>query len=523
MKKLIYSMLVFMTMFAFTACEDVPAPYDVPSTTTESEDSYDSASGTGTADDPYNVVGALQLISTLGDATSDEVYVKGIIVSISEVSTSYGNATYVIADGTDSNQKLTIFRGYYLGGEKFTSEDQIKEGDTVVVKGTLVNYKGTTPEMNQGNQIVELNGKSASEDDDDDDDKGTGTANDPYNVVGALQLISTLGDATSDEVYVKGIIVSISSVSTSYGNATYDIADGTDSSQKLTIFRGYYLNGEKFTSEDQIKEGDTVVVKGTLVNYKGNTPEMNQGNQIVELNGKGTGSDDDDDDGVKTVTVSEFLAAEESTEQWYQLTGTVSGLKSGDQYGNFTITDATGSVYVYGLLSEKGGAKKQFQTLASEKGITEGCTITIIGNRGSYNGKDEVTNAYFVSVASGGSTTTTGDGTASSPYSVSQIQTYTSNLDADVTDSKEIYVKGIISSIKEVSTKYGNATYYISDDGTTSSQYMIYRGYYLNSEKFTSEDQIKVGDEVVICGKALNFRGNTPELAQGNYIYSLSR
>ena len=78
---------------------------------------------------------------------------------------------------------------------------------------------------------------------------------------------------------------------------------------------------------------------------------------------------------------------------WYKV------LKDNDQYGNFDLVDSTGSVYVYGVLSEKGGEKKKFQELATSKGIKNGSTITIIGTRGSYNGKIEVMNAYFVSVS----------------------------------------------------------------------------------------------------------------------------
>ena len=102
---------------------------------------------------------------------------------------------------------------------------------------------------------------------------------------------------------------------------------------------------------------------------------------------------------IKKVTVAEFNAAAESTDVWYQLSGTVKNLKDGDIYGNFDLEDETGSVYVYGLLSEKGGEKKKFQELAAAKGIKEGSTITIVGNRGSYNGKIEVLNAYFVSIS----------------------------------------------------------------------------------------------------------------------------
>lgn len=107
---------------------------------------------------------------------------------------------------------------------------------------------------------------------------------------------------------------------------------------------------------------------------------------------------------VKTVTIAEFNSASVG-DQYYQLTGTVSGLKSGDLYGNFNLTDSTATVYVYGLLSEAGGAKKQFQELVAAKGIVEGCTLTLVGKRGEYNGNIEVTDAYFVSCEGGGTPT----------------------------------------------------------------------------------------------------------------------
>lgn len=107
---------------------------------------------------------------------------------------------------------------------------------------------------------------------------------------------------------------------------------------------------------------------------------------------------------VKTVTIAEFNSASVG-DQYYQLTGTVSGLQSDDLYGNFNLTDSTDSVYVYGLLSEPGGAKKQFQELAAAKGITNGCTLTLIGKRGEYKGRIEVTDAYFVSCEGGGTPT----------------------------------------------------------------------------------------------------------------------
>lgn len=113
---------------------------------------YDHA---GTAEDPYSVADVLKYISTLGTATSTEdVYVKGIISSISEVSTSYGNATYFIKDEGIENE-VKVFRGLYLNGAKFTSADQIGIGDKVVVVGKVLDYNGT-PEVNAGNKIVSI-------------------------------------------------------------------------------------------------------------------------------------------------------------------------------------------------------------------------------------------------------------------------------------------------------------------------------------------------------------------------------
>ena len=113
----------------------------------------------------YTVRQVIDLIKS-GKAGGSPVLVKGIICKIDEISTSYGNATYYIsddgtmtgsytADGGDGNW-FEVYRGYWLGGEKFTKGDEIAVGDKVTIKGTLTNYKGT-PETNQNDsEIVEI-------------------------------------------------------------------------------------------------------------------------------------------------------------------------------------------------------------------------------------------------------------------------------------------------------------------------------------------------------------------------------
>lgn len=71
-------------------------------------------------------------------------------------------------------------------------------------------------------------------------------------------------------------------------------------------------------------------------------------------------------------------------------------------------------------------------------------------------------------------------------------------------------------------SNYGSLKYYISDDGTTKNQFRVYNGYAgPNRTKFSGEDALKAGDEVVICG-SLTIVNGTKEFTTGNYVVSLN-
>lgn len=96
--------------------------------------------------------------------------------------------------------------------------------------------------------------------------------------------------------------------------------------------------------------------------------------------------------GPQVVTVAEFLNKEVSTEVWYELTGTISNIQN-TQYGNFDLTDASGTIYVYGLKENENAGKTTFSNL----GLKEGDVVTLIGNRAEYSNDPQVGNAYYVS------------------------------------------------------------------------------------------------------------------------------
>lgn len=399
MKKFIYSLFVLAcAVMAFSSCEDVPAPYNLPQEIIDGGDGETTADpmGTGTETDPYNVAAANQVGATLSAGESTEtVYIRGIVSRIDEIDPSFGNATYCISDDGTPNNQFLVYRGYSLGGEKFTSVDELKVGDEVIVKGTITNYNGTI-ELNQRNEIYSLNGVIAGG----ETGEGDGTLESPYDVAKALSLIANGENDPDAEVYIKGKVSQIEEISAQFGNGTYYISvDGTTENQ-LYVYRGYYLNGDKFTSTGQLNVGDEVVILGKLTTFN-DDPQVGTGSKLVSINGQ--------------------------TE--VQL------------------------------------------------------------------------------------------GTEAFPYSPSQALQVIASGEND--PEADVYIKGKVSQIKEVSPSFGNATYYISDDGTTDNQLYVFRGYYLNGENFTSEDQLKVGDEVVILGKLTTYKGD-PQVNTGSQIVSLT-
>lgn len=291
MKKIIYSLFVLaMAAFTFSSCEDVPAPYDMPTKPETPEEVQPT--GSGTAADPFNIAAVEKYIDEGGSAET-EIYVKGKVVSVKPGSfdPQYGSLKYYISeDGTATNQ-FYVFNGYAGPNRtKFSGEDALKPGDEVVICGKVDNYQGTK-EFLVGNYIVSLNGQAGTTTPDTPagEAKGTGTEADPFNSVAANNLATSLGsgEVSDKEYYIKGKIQEIKDqFAAQFGNATFYIADD-ENSQKFLIFRTYYFGGEKWKEGDgQLKIGDEVVVCAKLINYMGNTPETNQGGKLISVNGK---------------------------------------------------------------------------------------------------------------------------------------------------------------------------------------------------------------------------------------------
>ncbi len=207
----------------------------------------------------------------LAESTAGEIYYG----QTNEITVSYAEP---LAAGTTQDVWFTSWNVDVAEGETVTVK---VESDTKIYTKTFKATKAISLKENFLN-IMPVDMSDATEGSA-VEPSGQGTISDPYNVAAALKAIADEG--TVKNVYVKGYITNIQEVSTQYGNATYDISDDVNGINSLNVYRGYYLNDEKFTSEDQIKTGDEVIVFGNLKNYNG-TYEFDSGNYIYSLNGK---------------------------------------------------------------------------------------------------------------------------------------------------------------------------------------------------------------------------------------------
>lgn len=312
MKKIFSLVALIMAAFTFTSCEDVPMPYDYPGTGGGSDVTEKiEPTGSGTAEDPYNIAALIEYASTLesGQKSPDQKYFKGKVVSIKEApGNTYGNATFYLSDDGKSKNQFYVYRCFGPGNKKFTTADEglFQEGDELVVCGTITNYNGTLETDQNAAYIVSINGNGSpvTPDVPDGEAKGDGTLDNPFNVAGIIAYTSALpaDQNSSKEVYFTGTVESFKSgeePGNSYGNATFYIKDDS-TSKTFYCFRVMGPGNNKFTSADQLKVGDQVTVCGLVVNYRGNTPETVTGKAYCySINGETTPSEGGDNPGTE--------------------------------------------------------------------------------------------------------------------------------------------------------------------------------------------------------------------------------
>ena len=292
----------------------------------------------------------------------------------------------------------------------------------------------------------------------------------PINVAAALS--ATSGDA----VYVQGTITSITEVSIQHKNATYVISDVTAGvpANEMIIYRGKYVDGADFDSEDQIHVGDVVVVSGTIGVYQEKN-QLAQGNQI------------------KSITPAAVVAPVFSPD---------GGGFMGET--DVTITCATAGNIIYYTLD--GTTPSKSSNVYSEPiHLNATTTITAI----AYVGEES-------------SLVVAKEFTLTAPMTVAEALAALDSEDP----INNVAVAGIISTAPTANPSSGKLTYFISDDGSASDELEVFLGFGLNGASFSNKTDLQVGDEVTVFGNLTIYVKNetsTKEFAAGSRLLAFNR
>ena len=290
MKKYIFSVLMAaMAAFTFSSCEDVPEPYTLP--TKPAGPGNTDPNQKGSESNPYTVTEAIALIKA-GTAPSTAVCVKGKITAVTFFNATYSSLSYNIAD-EGSSEVIEVYSGKGKDGANFSSKDDLKVGQTVVVKGIVKAFTkndGTiVNEIDKNSTIISIENTGTTSPD--NPATGKGSLSDPYNVAEAIAAIKA-GTAPTTQVYLTGIISDVAFYNGQYKSITYYISDD-GKSKDMQVYSGKGLNGADFASKEDLKVGQKVTILGKIMKFtdkNGNDiMEVDKTSSIVKIEGEGTG------------------------------------------------------------------------------------------------------------------------------------------------------------------------------------------------------------------------------------------
>ena len=280
-----------MAAFTFSSCEDVPEPYTQP--TKPDAGGTTDPNQKGSESNPYTVAEAIALIKA-GTAPSTAVCVKGKITAVTFFNEAYSSLSYNIAD-EGSSDVIEVYSGKGKDGANFSSKDDLKVGQTVVVKGIVKAFTkndGTiVNEIDKNSTIISIENTGTTTPD--TPATGKGSLSDPYNVAEAIAAIKA-GTAPTTQVYLTGIISDVAFYNETYKSITYYISDD-GKSKDMQVYSGKGLNGADFATKEDLKVGQKVTIQGKIKKFtdkNGNdVMEVDKTSSIVKIEGEGTGGE----------------------------------------------------------------------------------------------------------------------------------------------------------------------------------------------------------------------------------------
>ena len=346
----------------------------------------------------------------------------------------------------------------------------------------------------------------------------------------AAELCGKLTDGSqSAETYVITGYITDVFANISNNQQSFWMADTKDGGKVIQAFWANLPEGvKKFTA------GSKVAITGKLLKYVKTdgtvVAEVKNPTVVIMEQGGGdeTGAEGTKVTCAKAVELCNALAAGESSAEAYSITGYIT-----DVFANISNNQQS-----FWLADTKDGGKMiQAYWANLPEGVeafTVGSKVTITGKLLKYVKTDgtvvpEVKNPTVTIIEVGGGTVTpdqpvegtpAGTGVESDPYNVAGAIAYIQTLSADDKPEALVYTKGVISEVVKLGTS-GSIQFKMQDKNVNNSLLVFYCNN-LGKVPFNALTDLKVGDEVIVCGKVVNYGGNTPEYNAGAYLVSLN-
>lgn len=436
-------------------------------------------------------VSVAELVAAILDGTIEDdaplatlgAYLEGIVAAGNQ-SANY-NGKYALVDGTGEEATGIVLYGMY--------DVELNPGDRVrinLANAAFDNYNNLREiKFNEGTDInaqVEV--------------LESGVAFDVPELTVA-ELLS--GDWQGQYVKVKGVRSAADSLVawTDSGSTNRTFTDGTDEFQVRT-------QGNAEWAEEGIAPEVTTDLGCVVEVYKENVQVYAATYDDIKAFSVPAGDEPDEPEVPAepvVATVAEFIAAPVSTDVWYQLTGKIVSIEN-PTYGNITIEDETGDVYIYGLTATKVESNDQsFSSL----GLEVNDVVTLVTLRGEHNGEPQgggQTPAYYV---------THEDGEAPQ-HPVPTKTTVAEVLAAEVNPDVWYEVTGTISDIEN--TTYGN--FVITDETGSIDVYGLTKEWVAggNNDKSFSQLGLKEGDILTLAGTRDEYNGKPQINGTAYYI-----
>lgn len=409
---------------------------------------------------------------------ADGVKIKAYVISNVEINNLTSKKNVFVQDETAGLQI------------RFTSDATFAFGDEVVIDLSgqeLSYYDGAL----QANNVPNANVKVLS----------SGNTVEPKEVT-----VAEFMKNTYDAQYVS--LPDVQVVESDLGKTFVEGGAHTSINVEDKTGNSFVIFSSKYTTfgNEQVPQGAGVLKGISMINNGKMQIGLTSQEDYAGMTGErfdGQGGDEPDPGEIEEVTIEEFLAKPEG-ETYYKLTGTVTNINNAS-WGNLTIEDETGDVYVYGVAKDEAsvGGGPSFSGL----GVEVGDTLTIAGKRASFNDSPQVGDAYYISHKKGDG------GDEPGPGEIEEV-TVEEFLAKPVDAGVYYRLTGTITDL--YNTAYGNFTL-VDETGSV----LVYG---LTAEKVSSNDQsfstlgLKEGDIVTLEGTRAEYDGEAQVGGPAYYI-----